>query len=89
MFFDFERHQIGVTEVSCVQIPSDFGVQESFARMFASSTRVPDTLNVDRLFLKMPVRLGPMVANKSPKVQILGGKNRNCSANALQTTHST
>jgi len=46
--------------------------------------RVP---KVDRLLLKMSVRLGP-VGNESPKAQISGGKAA-FFANALRTTRST
>ena len=43
---------------------------------------------VDRLLLKMPVRLGPM-AEESPEAQILGGKAAVDFANALGITRST
>jgi hypothetical protein len=51
---------------------------------FFMCARVP---KVDRLLLKMPVRLGPM-GNESPKAQISGGKAASF-ANALRTTRST
>jgi hypothetical protein len=51
---------------------------------FCACVRVP---KVDRLLLKMPVRLGPM-GNESPKAQISGGKAASF-ANALRTTRST
>jgi hypothetical protein len=45
-------------------------------------------VNVDRLVLKMPVRLGPM-AKQSPEAQISGGRAAMPFANALRTTRST
>ena len=53
----------------------------------AIGDRATASSKVDRLLLKMPVRLGPM-GNQPPKAQISGGRAA-FFANALRTTRST